>query len=497
MMKRMVLPAVSVILAFGAVESAFADIQAVTPAPCAGKDWWMPRHEAKLAEIQAASTNGGIKVVFLGDSITHFWEDRPAVRSHWSRTFGRNSPYKALNLGFSGDRTENLLWRIRNGELDGYEAKALVLMIGTNNREPAMDVICGIKSVIDAAFAKQPKARMVLCAIFPRGADASDPRRRNNDLVNREIRKFCDGRKIVWCDFTDRFLTADGRLSAEVMPDLLHPSVEGYEIWAASVLPYVNAILTQHGPVYSYAGTVPNRWLRPVCEGPVETIPVSRVQAANNRWTDGFYGGFWWLSRVEQARDAVQKANGELDLVMLGDSITHFWQQNHLDHWKKFVGDRRIANFGCAGDTVQNVLWMVENGALDGCKAKFVSILIGTNNNTFECDPANVAAGVMKAVRMVREKQPEAKVVLTAIFPRGSSEKDVKHLAARGRNERTNAILKDFAAKEKDVIWMDIGAKFLGPDGFVPKELMADRIHPTDAGYDIWAAELNRIMSGR
>ena len=405
--------------------------------------------------------------------------------------------YSVLNIGYSGDKTENLLWRIKNGgELDGYEAKAMVLMIGTNNREPPMDVICGIRSVVDAAFQKQPKARMTLCAIFPRGKDANDPLRRRNDLVNREIRKLCDGRKIVWCDFGDRFLTADGRLSSEVMPDFLHPSVEGYRIWASAILPYLNEFLTHHGPVYNLGGTVPGRWMRPASDGPAETIPLSRVQAANSRWTDGFYGHYWWLSRVEQARDDVQKANGEMDLVMLGDSITHFWQQNHLDHWKKFVGARKVANFGCAGDTVQNVLWMVENGALDACRAKVVSIMIGTNNNTFECDPARVAAGIVKAVELAQTKQPEATVVLTAIFPRGGSAKDVKHVAARARNEQTNALLKKWAAGRKNVVWLDINAKFLGPDGFVPKEMMADRIHPTDAGYDIWAAELNRILSG-
>ena len=491
-MKRMVV-LLSVVLAGAA---AFADIRAVTPVSREEIGWWKTRHAAKLAEIQAASTNGGINVVFLGDSITHFWEDG-AGKHHWNRNFGRHSTFRTINLGFSGDRTENLLWRIANGELSGYEAKAVVLMVGTNNHEPAMDVICGVRAVIDAVLRKQQSARILLCAIFPRGKDANDPRRQANERVNRGLRQFCDGRKIIWCDFTERFLAPDGRLSAEVMPDYLHPSAEGYEIWGAAVMPYLNLMVERYGKPYNFGNLHRSRWTDPVYEGPVETIPMSRVQAANNRWTDGFFGGFWWLSRVEQARDAVQQANGEMDLVMLGDSITHFWQQNHLDHWKRFVGTRRIANFGCAGDTVQNVLWMIENGALDGCKAKFVSIMIGTNNNTFECDPANVAAGVMKAVRMARAKQPDAKVVLTAIFPRGGSEKDVKHLAARGRNEKTNAILKDFAAKEKDVIWLDMNAKFLGSDGFVPKELMADRIHPTDAGYDIWAAELNRIMSGR
>lgn len=489
--------AVAVLMGIWTV-AACADIRPVTPASREAKGWWKTRHADKLAEIRAASTNGGFNVVFLGDSITEFWESKPIFRSHWSATFGKNPAYRALNLGYSGDCTQNLLWRIRNGELDGFEAKALVLMIGTNNGEPAMEVICGIRSVIDAAFEKQPRARMVLCAIFPRGADATDPRRLRNDLVNRELRKFCDGRRIIWCDFRDRFLTADGRLSSEVMPDHLHPCLEGYAIWANSILPSLNEILAPHGAGGTFVGRVPDRWLLPVCEGPLETIPASRVQAANNRWTDGFYGSRWWLSRVEQARDYVQYAKGRLDLIMLGDSITHFWQQNHPEHWRRFVGDRKIANFGCAGDTVQNVLWMIENGALDGCTARVVSILAGTNNNTDEgSHPDRVAEGLKKAVRLTREKQPDAKIVLTAIFPRGASAKDVKHLEARRRNEATNAILKDFAAKEANVIWLDLTAKFLGSDGFVPKEMMADRIHPTETGYDIWAAELDRIMSDR
>ena len=473
----------------------WADIRSVTPTSREETAWWKARHAEKLAEIQAASTNGGISVVFLGDSITHFWETG-AGRSVWARTFGRHSTFRSINLGFSGDRTENLLWRIRNGEMQGYEAKAIVLMIGTNNHEPPMDVICGVKAVVNAAFEKQCSARMLLLPIFPRGKDASDARRQGNALVNRELRKFCDGRKVVWCDFSDQFLAPDGRLSSEVMPDYLHPGAEGYEIWAAAIVPYVNAMVEKYGQSHIFGGRFSDRWNRPVCDGPAETIPQSRVSAANNRWTDGFFGGYWWLSRVEQARDAIAKAGGEMDLVMLGDSITHFWQIRHAEHWQKFVGNRRIANFGCAGDTVQNVLWMVENGALDGCTAKFVSILIGTNNNTSETsDPAKVAEGVKKAVAGVRTKQPNATIVLTAIFPRGGSAKDAKHLAARERNERTNAILKTFAAQEKGVVWLDVNAKFLGPDGFVPKAMMADRIHPTDAGYDVWAAELNRIMA--
>ena len=106
-----------------------ANIRAVTPCPPdAGwtKSWWMPRHNQKKEQARA----GGAPVVFVGDSITHNWES--AGKGQWNKYFAAGR-YRALNLGFSGDRTEHVLWRLDHGELSGYEAKAVVLMIGTNN----------------------------------------------------------------------------------------------------------------------------------------------------------------------------------------------------------------------------------------------------------------------------------------------------------------------------------------------------------------------------
>ena len=88
--------------------------------------WWMPRHE----RVKALAAKGGYPVVFIGDSITHRWE-KPG-KAAWDANFG-SGDYRALNLGFSGDSTENVLWRLDNGELDGLDPKAVVLMIGTNN----------------------------------------------------------------------------------------------------------------------------------------------------------------------------------------------------------------------------------------------------------------------------------------------------------------------------------------------------------------------------
>ena len=232
-MKRTIVLAVTVL----AGAAAFADIRAVTPVPCAGKDWWMPRHEAKLAEIQAASTNGGINVVFLGDSITHFWEDF----TYWS--CGRDvldamrERYSILNLGYGGDWTPNLLWRCENGELDGYRAKCVMLMIGTNNRDTPEDTAEGIRRILALVARKHPEARTLLLPIFPRGKP-DDENRARNEKINAIIRGFADGEKVVWLDFNDRFLQPDGTFRPGLMiDDLLHPHHKGYELWRDAVLP--------------------------------------------------------------------------------------------------------------------------------------------------------------------------------------------------------------------------------------------------------------------
>lgn len=225
------------------MRKAFGDVRAVAPAPQSRDpdNWWVKRFAEKQRLVEA----GGSQVVFIGDSITHFWESTGRV--YWERFFA-GEPYKALNLGMGGDRTEHVLWRIDHGELDGYEAKVVVLMIGTNNtgqfteeKEPVGNTVIGIRTVLDRIRAKQPKAKIVLCAIFPRGHDATDDNRRRNNMVNSRVRHFADGKNIFWCDFNDQFLKADGTLPTEMFPDGLHPNYAGYKIWAKAVLPYIQS----------------------------------------------------------------------------------------------------------------------------------------------------------------------------------------------------------------------------------------------------------------
>ena len=145
--------------------TSFGAIRAVTPTAWNGDPncWQMKRHHEKMACV----TNGGAKVVFIGDSITHFWESNG--KAQLAKYFSEGD-LKMLDLGTSADRTEHVLWRLTEGkELDGYEAKVVFLMIGTNNsghfpfaEEPPVDTICGIREILKAIRAKQPNAIVVL-----------------------------------------------------------------------------------------------------------------------------------------------------------------------------------------------------------------------------------------------------------------------------------------------------------------------------------------------
>jgi len=297
--------------------SSFGAIRAITPTAWNGKPdcWQMVRHNEKMATV----TNGGAKVVFIGDSITHFWESNGAAQL---KKFFSEGDLKMLDLGTSADRTEHVLWRLTEGkELDGYEAKVIFLMIGTNNsghfpfeKEPPIDTILGIREVVRTIRAKQPAAKLVITAIFPRGRDVNDGYRKRNEVVNKEIAKFADGKNVFWLDFNDQFMTYDGKLPREVFPDLLHPSAYGYEVWAAAVLPYAQAALAGSPlPPNRYAPFVRSENVR-MYES-ISAYPAARTESD------------WWLDRMLEKRNQIVASDGNIDLVFFGDSITHNWDR--------------------------------------------------------------------------------------------------------------------------------------------------------------------------
>jgi lysophospholipase L1-like esterase len=209
--------------------------KAAEPVPRPGQ--WMSRHEAFVARAR----QGGIDVLFLGDSITDRWREPEDGLSIWEREF---LPLRACNFGIRGDKTQNVLWRIQNGEAQGFQPKVVVLLIGTNNirskedgATPGLspeDVAGGVNAIIRELRSRFPRAKILLQGVFPRGAP-DDPRRLGIVQVNARLSSYHDGQYVHFIDFGARFLTPDGRIPAELMPDGVHLSSQGYQIWAEAI----------------------------------------------------------------------------------------------------------------------------------------------------------------------------------------------------------------------------------------------------------------------
>ncbi|MDP3069809.1 MAG: platelet-activating factor acetylhydrolase IB subunit [Opitutaceae bacterium] len=202
---------------------------------------WVKRHE----EFVALAKQGGVEVLFVGDSITDFWrrEDKKSGgKKIWDQHF---APLKAANFGISGDRTQHVLWRLENGELEGISPKVVVLMIGTNNtgferdgktvRNTPAETAEGVTAIVKKLRTALPQAKILLLGIFPRGEKPDHPQRRQIAEINAVIAKLADRKTVHYLDLGPRFLTATGALPKEFMPDFLHPGELGYEIWADAI----------------------------------------------------------------------------------------------------------------------------------------------------------------------------------------------------------------------------------------------------------------------
>lgn len=195
-----------------------------------GENWWMRRHDAILERIK---TEKEFDLVLAGDSITHRWE-RHGKDAYVQVT----NELKVLNIGFGADNVRNLLWRLRSGELDGYRAKAVQLMIGTNNgvKESPEETAAQIRACLREIRTRQPYAKVLLCPILPRSTPDSVERGKN-DAVNELLKPLADGKTIVWTDWSGFFTLDDGRLRPELQDDGLHPNARGYAAWAKVALP--------------------------------------------------------------------------------------------------------------------------------------------------------------------------------------------------------------------------------------------------------------------
>ncbi len=204
---------------------------AVIPTSRGDEAWWRDR----FREGQQPP-GGPVDLVFLGDSITQGWEG--AGEPVWKKHFSKR---QALNWGFSGDRTEHVLWRLQQHSLATVSPQLVLLMIGTNNtghllQDPA-EVADGVERIVETIRQQSPNTRVLLHGIFPRGQTPVEKERLNNIAINQMIQRLADGESVVYADFSPAFLAADGTISPEIMPDYLHLSREGYERWAHSLEP--------------------------------------------------------------------------------------------------------------------------------------------------------------------------------------------------------------------------------------------------------------------
>jgi len=210
---------------------------ATTPTTRSNPTNWLARHEGFVKQAKA----GGIEILFMGDSITDNWRSRG--KNVWEKVYG---PRHAANFGIGGDRTQHVLWRIENGELDGISPKVIVLMIGTNNSnsDSADQISEGVEKIVAVTREKCPKSKILLLAIFPRNKPADKPEQLEKiHQVNERIAKLDDGKMVTFLDINKVFLGPDGKVHADIMPDFLHPNEHGYQLWADAMEPTLEKLL--------------------------------------------------------------------------------------------------------------------------------------------------------------------------------------------------------------------------------------------------------------
>jgi len=215
------------------------------------------------------------------------------------------------------------------------------------------------------------------------------------------------------------------------------------------------------------------------------------IQPIIQRGTDARHASFLALAQ-----------KGDIDLLFLGDSITDFWRTNGRGAavWAQYYGNLKAANFGINADRTQNVLWRLQNGEGQGFSPKVVVLMIGTNNigvttrNTpaspWRGTSAEAVEGVTAVITELRKDFPNAKILLLGIFPRGD---DLLAMQQIPEVNRGIAKLDD----QKHVFYLDIGPKFLGPDGLINPDLFqtSDHLHPTAAGYTVWAESIKDLLA--
>jgi lysophospholipase L1-like esterase len=452
-----------------------------------------------LDHVHQARLMPQVDLIFDGDSITDFWQSGDRGGPLFLKLY---SPRHAVDFAISGDRTENVLWRLAHGELDTLHPKLIMLMIGTNNLGPstAPEIADGVTKIVQASRTLVPDAHILLLGIFPRDPAPGDPLRVKVKAINDVISKLDDGTHVTYLDIGDKLLRPDGAMDPAILPDGVHPSPKGYQIWADAVQPIIDKYCppVTFDPAANYPppedGQLPG-WVAknatadqltkidatlPTMSWPFPVTPPAGTASASFPAPHSD-----WFFRF--ADDQKREKQGPYDFVLDGDSITDNWQPGDrgLPVWKQRWANIKVLDNAIGGDQVPHVLWRVQHGDLDGLNPKLIMLMIGTN----DCgrDPKGIAQGIREILDEY-EKRTTAHILLLGVFPR-----DPKPDGTRDWIKNINTIISTYSSDPR-VTYMDIGDKFLQPDGTLTPEIMPDYLHPSTKGYVIWADAIQPVI---
>jgi len=489
---RVSLPALTCIgVSFGLAYAQAVRNPAVVAADRLGEAWWATQHELVLKEVHACPDS---QLLLIGDSITDNYHKARKPDEDFQPTWDQfYAPRKALNLGFSGDTTANVIWRLEHGEVDGLHPKVAIVLIGTNNtghaNQTAEQTEVGIDALIADLEERLPQTRILLLAILP--SDRSEIKAQEDKKVNAYLaRCYGENPRVTYLDINSIFYR-DGVLNSAIFYDprlpehlgALHPDTHGQRMMAEAIEPTLAKLM----------GDAPREDLNAMTDINTASIPVPMLEQDSYDWYARHHAELEIQKRVKP------------QVVMIGDSITHFWggmpagiRVNAPSAWSHLFGDLPVINMGFGWDRTQNVLWRLRQGELDGLDPRWIVLNIGTNNLTASKNarantPAEVVAGIGAIRDEIRQRAPASRLVVMGIFPRNVQ----PNTSLRELITETNRLLKQRFAQDASVIYLDIGNEFLAQDGTLPRTMMPDGTHPSDAGYGIWADALIKAGVGR
>ena len=240
---------ISLIFNFEAAPAAELDKEHPSTAPQVRlASWWFDRHAEKIAEIEKSNNpkdERKIELLMVGDSITNNFDKKGPGEPVWKKYF---TPLNALNLGFGGDRTNHVLWRLEHLPKIKPAPLAASLMIGTNNicwgSDKPKQAAEGIQEITRKLNAMYPKMKILVLGVFPRREQLDHPHRKQIIELNSYLPDLLkDIPNVSFMDIGSEFLDEKGFLSREMMPDTTHPSEKAHEIWAQAITPKLREMM--------------------------------------------------------------------------------------------------------------------------------------------------------------------------------------------------------------------------------------------------------------